>query len=663
MATVEQNLPEILNILGGNYIISTKAGDRFVPNEYRATVVVFEPISKNGPPERDENGLVKRKPDTERMLKAWQHWDNEDAEKHERKLEELIKLKHPNIVVIHKARSIDIGGVGYSGILMEKGDRDLEQEIEDPNAIFEETDCVEGIKQIADALDTMLQKNYVHRDIKTKNIIVFHIGDQVVYKICDFQTISNLSLGTTTHIDPVGTDTYMPYEQEKLTYNRQSTSDIYSLGLVFFQMLTKTRAKDFVTGNPQTWQALWRNRKRNPEILFKQIDLENKVDNRALQHIIKKMLAYDISKEHFITIMDGEIEKTEVDKTTPDRPWDDRYQTPKELKLDLELVQGHHHFENLYSSLAEISPDTEVNALKTAFASLEKERNSLNTTYTDKKNSWNESLQKFKGNKDRVYGQRLLRILNGEQETEVMKQMETDIDAKIKQALETIEQFVQEYDVPDGEDVLFFDRELVQGSLEKYDTFVALASKHGFMGKSFIEAKFVDLYMVDISDKLEEMREKYKGEGLELVDVEKIRNEANIQTKRDYYEARLTKAAEKKDEYIAKHTGDEKYKQRLAELPGKYQEYVEKVEQQKNILTLMEQDVKQRCIRTEFVYFDNHLPYQQSMAELDFKAKPNQELKALIGDKVPDYSGFDMVTKLRGQMDCCESIHTTANPN
>jgi serine/threonine-protein kinase len=101
--------------------------------------------------------------------------------------------------------------------------------------------------QVARALDYAHFRGIIHRDIKPANIIISHRGE---VKLMDFGIARDHALADLTETGTgVGTPSYMSPEQilgDKLDFR----SDIFSLGIVLYQMLTG--AKPFVEDESRT---------------------------------------------------------------------------------------------------------------------------------------------------------------------------------------------------------------------------------------------------------------------------------------------------------------------------------------------------------------------------------------------------------------------------
>jgi serine/threonine-protein kinase len=154
------------------------------------------------------------------------------------------KLHHPNAV---RVDDIDETEDGQPFIVMEyiegKNLRDViaEEGPMPPARVASIT------RQVASALDAAQRLGIVHRDIKPENIVLIQSQKQVVAKVLDFgiaKLKEGLSGSSATSITGtgmvVGTPLYMSPEQAMASPGKDldGRSDIYSLGIVMYQMLT-----------------------------------------------------------------------------------------------------------------------------------------------------------------------------------------------------------------------------------------------------------------------------------------------------------------------------------------------------------------------------------------------------------------------------------------
>ncbi len=100
------------------------------------------------------------------------------------------------------------------------------------------------MRQIADALDYAHQNNIIHRDIKPSNIMLERKTERAVLMdfglVMEIKTDDNSTLGTA-----FGTPRYIAPEQAISSHQAVPQSDIYSLGVIVYEMLTsKTPFED-----------------------------------------------------------------------------------------------------------------------------------------------------------------------------------------------------------------------------------------------------------------------------------------------------------------------------------------------------------------------------------------------------------------------------------
>ncbi len=140
------------------------------------------------------------------------------------------KLSHPGIVAIH-----DIGedyDLTYMAMEFLDGE-DLEKYCK-KGSLLPIRKLLDIIAETADALEYAHNNGVIHRDIKPANIMLLKNGR---VKVTDFGIAKSMSASKTRSGIILGTPNYMAPEQ---IMGRQidARSDIFSLGVVFFQLLT-----------------------------------------------------------------------------------------------------------------------------------------------------------------------------------------------------------------------------------------------------------------------------------------------------------------------------------------------------------------------------------------------------------------------------------------
>jgi tRNA A-37 threonylcarbamoyl transferase component Bud32 len=147
-----------------------------------------------------------------------------------REAEVVAKLSHPNIVTIY-----DVGeDLDLSFLAMEYLQGESLEKYTSQGNLFPVMKCLEIIAQVCDALEYAHTHNIIHRDIKPANIML--LGDGSI-KVTDFG-IARATTSTKTRTGIIkGTPYYMSPEQTK-GLKLSGRSDIFSLGIVFYQLLT-----------------------------------------------------------------------------------------------------------------------------------------------------------------------------------------------------------------------------------------------------------------------------------------------------------------------------------------------------------------------------------------------------------------------------------------
>lgn len=152
------------------------------------------------------------------------------SERFQREANIVGQLSHPNIVSIY-----DIGrhnSLNYIAMDYLPGGSVQDKMLEGINEEY----ALRILREIASALDHAHSKGYVHRDIKPENIL---FRDDSSAVLTDFGVARALISGSRhTHAGiVVGTPHYMSPEQTR-GKGVDARSDLYSLGIVFFEMLT-----------------------------------------------------------------------------------------------------------------------------------------------------------------------------------------------------------------------------------------------------------------------------------------------------------------------------------------------------------------------------------------------------------------------------------------
>ncbi len=157
------------------------------------------------------------------------------AERFNREARALAKLNHPNIVAVYEFGQAD--GLHY--LIMEFVDGPNLRQVEQAGRLTPEQ-ALEIVPQICEALQFAHNEGVVHRDIKPENILLDKKGR---VKITDFGIAKLVGVpagkvSLTGAKDVLGTPHYMAPEQVEKPATVDHRADIYSLGVVFYELLT-----------------------------------------------------------------------------------------------------------------------------------------------------------------------------------------------------------------------------------------------------------------------------------------------------------------------------------------------------------------------------------------------------------------------------------------
>ena len=150
------------------------------------------------------------------------------------------KIHHPNIVTIHDTGVIEdeSRGIEIPYMVMTYIKGSSLSDLLKTQAPFSPAHALEISRDVLDALDAIHQNNIIHRDIKPANIMVENETGKAV--IIDFGIAKDIVGGSrlTTTGSSIGTPPYMAPEQFVDSSKVDHTIDIYSFGIVLYEMLT-----------------------------------------------------------------------------------------------------------------------------------------------------------------------------------------------------------------------------------------------------------------------------------------------------------------------------------------------------------------------------------------------------------------------------------------
>ena len=174
-----------------------------------------------------------------KLVRAKYLEDDEALARFAREARFVAQLDHPNIVPVHQV--LDLGSAGIALVMGHIAGRTLKQVILDEKPLaFDRIERV--IRDVAGALGAAHERGIVHRDVKPENIFVDESGRAL---LADFGVARSMNGDTQLTMNgiAIGTPAYMAPEQIDGS-EPDGRGDIYSLGLVGWQMVTGLRPWD-----------------------------------------------------------------------------------------------------------------------------------------------------------------------------------------------------------------------------------------------------------------------------------------------------------------------------------------------------------------------------------------------------------------------------------
>lgn len=198
-----------------------------------------------------------------------------------REINALKGVDHPNVIKIVNHGEFKSNNQSYIYIIMEYLEGvDLKDKVDKEN--LELNEIIQIFVQILDGLDAIHQSNIIHRDIKPHNIYVTNEGqvkilDFGLSKLIDFTSITSTGA-------EIGSPLYMSPEQIKDIKSIDYRSDYYALGIILFEMISKTHPYGNIQSKEQLYYKIINEQPRS--ILHYLSSIPNKVDN-----LIEKLLS------------------------------------------------------------------------------------------------------------------------------------------------------------------------------------------------------------------------------------------------------------------------------------------------------------------------------------------------------------------------------------
>src|SRR5947209_344474 len=169
-------------------------------------------------------------------VKIFKRDEEEMLKRFTREARLMQRLRHPHLVPIYDTGESTVDGSTLYYIVMpfmEGGT--LRARIR--SARLSSIDACSYLRQIADALDYVHQQGIVHRDIKSSNVLLDAEGTPYLTDFGIARTTNDITHLTSTG-DVLGTVDYVAPELFEPNQKANALSDLYSLGVLLFEMVT-----------------------------------------------------------------------------------------------------------------------------------------------------------------------------------------------------------------------------------------------------------------------------------------------------------------------------------------------------------------------------------------------------------------------------------------
>ena len=215
--------------------------------------------------------------------------DDYVVRKFRQEVEALSRIDHPGVVSVLGAGELP-DGKPYIVMQYVKGET-LRSEIPIEGMDLERAALI--LKQIGAALEHVHEQGILHRDLKPDNIMLQSLKDTELVKVVDFgiaKVKDSVVAPSTVDKVPVGTVLYMSPEQLRGGERLTAASDIYSMGVIAYEMVTGRRPFT-PTSAPQLLEL------HRAGVRVKPIDLRSSLSTEA-QAIILRALSFERAERY-----------------------------------------------------------------------------------------------------------------------------------------------------------------------------------------------------------------------------------------------------------------------------------------------------------------------------------------------------------------------------
>jgi serine/threonine protein kinase len=215
--------------------------------------------------------------------------DDYVVRKFRQEVEALARIDHPGVVSVLGAGELP-DGKPYIVMQYVNGVT-LRSQIPSEGMDLERAALI--LKQIGAALEHVHEQRIFHRDLKPDNIMLQSLKDAELVKVVDFgiaKVKDSVVAPSTVDKVPIGTVLYMSPEQLRGGERITAASDIYSMGVIAYEMVTGRRPFNPISA-PQLLEL------HREGVRLKPIDLRASVSSEA-QAIILRSLSFERTERY-----------------------------------------------------------------------------------------------------------------------------------------------------------------------------------------------------------------------------------------------------------------------------------------------------------------------------------------------------------------------------
>jgi len=261
----------------------------------------------------------------------------------QREIDIMKTVNHPNLIkYVDDFKGSDLNVPSYF-LVMEFAEGETLQKLIKNKTFTSETQIVEIFKNILEGIKGLHQvrgndenKGIIHRDLKPENIIVngnsVKILDYGISKVIDYTALTSTG-------NFLGSPLYSSPEQITDSKHIDKRSDLYTLGVIFYEMLTSKVPYEF-TNLPELIDKIKNESPIPPRKYFSTIT--NKFENIIFKLLEKNPYQRYLNIDELITVFNSDNSTpTRVYNTTPKfilRLWNDGSALEEYLKISTETI-------------------------------------------------------------------------------------------------------------------------------------------------------------------------------------------------------------------------------------------------------------------------------------------------------------------------------------